>query len=331
MATPLLSVRLMTYNHENFIKKAMDGIMSQRTDFDFEVVVGDDFSTDQTLEIIKSYNSTKRINIRILDRPVGGEYWIKRKKSGTHITNLIDILNNCKGKYIALLDGDDYWTDPEKLQRQIGFLEANQEFSICFHKIKILEGGAFKEDYITRVPSQITTIENLAKGNYIHTPSCVFRNRVDDIIGEHIYESAIGDYYLHMMNAQYGKIYYMDREMAVYRVHGDSYWSSQPNEYRLHKTVISQRAILLDFLDKASNGYNTLFQSYVDHLFKLHYILDSQEWENEILKNTNELSQLFAKSLMEKLKKIKMLEAEKKSIKKTLKRLVRLTIIRITN
>jgi glycosyltransferase involved in cell wall biosynthesis len=326
---PLVSVCVQTYNQAPYIAQCLDSILMQETDFPLEIILGEDESSDGTREICIDYANRYPDKIRLFLRKREDVIYIGGRPTGRY--NFIENLKASRGKYIAICEGDDYWTDPEKLQRQIDFLEANQNFSICFHKIKILEGGIFKEDYITKVPSEVTTIEDLAKGNYIHTPSCVFRNRVDNTIGEHIYESAIGDYYLHMMNAQYGKIYYMDREMAVYRIHDDSYWSTQPNEYRFHKTVNSQRAILLDFLDKESNGYNTLFQSYVDNLFKLHYILDSQEWENEILKNTNELSQLFAKSLMENLKKIKMLEAEKKSIKKTFKGLVRLTIKRITN
>jgi glycosyltransferase involved in cell wall biosynthesis len=115
-----LSVRLMTYMHEPFIKQAMNVIMMQKTDFKIEVVVGDDFSTDQTLEIIKSYKNTESIDVKILKREKGDEYWQKRQKLG-RVYNFSNISENCIGKYIDLLDVDDYWKDPLKLQKQVDF------------------------------------------------------------------------------------------------------------------------------------------------------------------------------------------------------------------
>lgn len=129
---PLLSVRLMTYNHEPFIAQAIEGCLMQKTNFPFEIVIGDDFSTDNTLAIAKKYEQENPEKIRVLKRTVGDEYWKKRQKIGRY-QNFIDILENCKGKYIALLDGDDYWTDPKKLQKQVDFLEKYDEYSFCCH------------------------------------------------------------------------------------------------------------------------------------------------------------------------------------------------------
>ena len=124
----ILSIRLMTYNHEDFIEEALKGIDAQITDFNFEVVIGDDFSTDNNLNIINNYKFTnKNITVNILNRKIGDEYWIKRQKLG-RFYNIVNILQNCKGRYIALLDGDDYWTDPYKLQKQVDFLESNKDY-----------------------------------------------------------------------------------------------------------------------------------------------------------------------------------------------------------
>lgn len=130
MYSELVSVRLMTYNHARFIRQALDGIFAQQTSFPIEVVVGDDFSTDETLEIIQSYQSTSRITIRILNRIKGDSYWKRRQEYG-RFYNFIDIVNHCKGKYTAILDGDDYWTNPNKLQQQVDFLEANPSCVLC--------------------------------------------------------------------------------------------------------------------------------------------------------------------------------------------------------
>lgn len=142
-----VSVRLMTYNHVQFIKQAMDSIMKQQTDFLVEVVVGDDFSNDGTLDIIQQYSSTERIHLRILKREVGDDYWLKRQRLG-RLYNFTDILKHCHGKYIALLDGDDYWIDPFKLQMQIDFLEGNRDYIL-------LGAGALRVDLYGNILNEV--------------------------------------------------------------------------------------------------------------------------------------------------------------------------------
>ena len=132
---PLVSVRLMAYNHGTFLRQAIESVLMQRTNFPFELVIGDDFSSDNTSEVLNNYKTDERINI--LKREKGDSYWHKRQKFG-RMFNFVDIVNNCKGKYIALLDGDDYWTDPLKLQKQVDILEANSDYSLCFHDVIIL-------------------------------------------------------------------------------------------------------------------------------------------------------------------------------------------------
>lgn len=129
-----VSIRLMCYNQEKLIAKAMDGIMMQKTNFKVEVVIGDDFSSDNTLNIIKQYQNTDHIKINILNRTKGDEYWEMRQKHG-RLYNYYNILHNCNGKYIAMLDGDDYWTDTRKLQKQVDFFEENPNCTINSHEV----------------------------------------------------------------------------------------------------------------------------------------------------------------------------------------------------
>jgi len=128
-----VSIRLMCYNQEKLIARAMDGIMMQKTNFKVEVVVGDDFSVDNTLNIIKRYKNTDHIRINILNRTLGDEYWEMRQKHG-RLFNYYNILSNCSGKYIAMLDGDDYWIDSNKLQKQVDFFEQNPNYTISSHE-----------------------------------------------------------------------------------------------------------------------------------------------------------------------------------------------------
>jgi glycosyltransferase involved in cell wall biosynthesis len=240
----LLSVRLMTFNHEEFINQALKSIDMQETNFAFEVVIGDDFSTDTTLRKIKNFEFTNpKIRANILKREKGDDYHKKRLKKG-RIYNFVDIVNNCKGKYIALLDGDDYWTDPLKLQKQVDFLEGNPEYAICFHNVKIYnqEKGHFEKDTITRNVPETTTILDLARGNFIHTPSVVLRN--DFEIPNWFNETTIGDWTLYMIVVREQKIYKMDEEMAVYRVHDKGIWAKFPKFYRINKTLVSQKLVL---------------------------------------------------------------------------------------
>ncbi|MEQ8625756.1 MAG: glycosyltransferase [Vicingaceae bacterium] len=244
---PLISVRLMTFNHAAYIRDAMDGIMKQETSFSVEVVVGDDFSTDGTLDIIREYKDTGDIKIKILDREEGGEYWIMRQEKG-RLYNFSNILDNCKGKYIALLDGDDYWTDSLKLQKQVDFLEENQEFNICFHKVNVLKGNEFvSDDYVeSRYPSHKNSVADLfdllRHDNFIHTPSVVFRNTGESLPIE-FFHSPVGDYLLHITSAHYGKIKRFDEKMAVYRK-GAGIYSTISKQEKLKKVIMYQACIL---------------------------------------------------------------------------------------
>ncbi|MBI1240983.1 MAG: glycosyltransferase [Nostoc sp. RI_552] len=250
LSNPVLSICCITYNHENFIRQALDGFLMQQTNFPIEIIIHDDASTDNTANIIREYQGKHPHLIKtILQR----ENQYSQGKKVFPIT-----FKEAQGKYIALCEGDDYWTDPLKLQKQVDFLEANPDFAICFHQVKIWEEGELKDDYITRVPSEVSTIVDLAKGNYIHTPSCVFRNNISKILGANFSNSPLGDYYIHMMNAQYGKIFCINEVMAVYRVHNNSVWSSKDLNYRQQKTLEAMIYILSDLSDASSHGRQQL-------------------------------------------------------------------------
>lgn len=212
-----LSVRLMCYNHGLYIEQALHGIDIQKTNFDFELVIGDDFSEDDTLKKIKAYKfSNPRLKVKILNRIKGDDYDFERQKKG-RLYNFVDTLNNCSGEFIALLDGDDFWVDETKLQRQVSQLESNPSATLSFHKVKVLKkNGDLLEDFITKVPDVFDDVYALGlKGNYIHTPTVVFRNVIclpDDFV-----KVPYGDYFLYMLLAEQGKLMYIKEEMAVYR------------------------------------------------------------------------------------------------------------------
>jgi glycosyltransferase involved in cell wall biosynthesis len=207
-----VSVAMITYNHEMYIAQAIEGVLIQRIKFKIELIIGDDCSTDNTSKIVKEYAQKYPETIKDSYNPLNLGM----------MGNAIKTLKECKGEYIALCEGDDYWTDPHKLQKQVDFLEANKDFAICHHNMQIIYDDG-REPILSnpRNQNQITTIDDLALGNYIYTASCIFRN---GLIGEFpawFKESQVGDYLLHMLNAQYGKIRYFPEVMGVYRVHKD--------------------------------------------------------------------------------------------------------------
>lgn len=274
---PIVSVRLMTYNHEPYIREAMNGIMMQKTDFLVEVVVGDDFSDDNTLDIINEFKDTENIKIKILKRVKGDEYDYKRQKLG-RIYNFINILENCKGKYIALLDGDDYWIDPLKLQKQVDFLEKNKDFVLVSNIIKVFY---FKDN-------SLKTIREF------HTSGLLFRNVISkDFFNYDYYNHQIFnmDTFLMLYLLHFGKRRILDFEGSVYRVGLQGVFSSKTKierrklmemsyknmmiyfkKYRMKKSIKELRLYLIDldisnYMNGKSNNLN-LFLIIIRLLYK---------------------------------------------------------------
>lgn len=252
---PLLSVRLMTYNHAKFIEECLKGIQIQKTSFPFEVVIGDDFSTDNNLEIIKRFIAgakNPKITYRLLDRKRGDAYDKERQKRG-RAYNFINILDNCKGKYIALIDGDDYWTDPLKLQKQVEFLEANPEFVVCGHNAMVIDdqGKVLKKRKQTHLiaDTDFSGLE-LQRGAYLNTLSLVFRNEI--ISFPAIFEKCMNldSILLSLLgNKGCGK-YIEDIAPGVYRVHGGGVWSLSDRMQRMKSRIITFEAFLKFYKSK---------------------------------------------------------------------------------
>ncbi len=234
---PLLSVCVQTYNQEHYIKKCLDGILMQQTTFQFEIILGEDESNDGTRVICKQYANQHPDKIKLFLRSRKDVIYIQEVPTGRY--NLIENLKTSTGKYIALCEGDDYWTDPLKLQKQVDFLEANEDYNICFHKVNILnqETGEIITDTITRNTAETTDISELARGNYIHTASVVLRNNFK--LPEWFRETFIGDWSMYMIMIANKKIKKFDEPMAIYRVHNSSMWSSKPSGFIKEKTLKS--------------------------------------------------------------------------------------------
>lgn len=224
----MVSVCMITYGHEKYIEEAITNVLNQEVDFEFELVVANDCSPDNTDTIIKN----------IIDTHQKGElinYYSHKKNMGM-MPNFVFALKKCKGKYIALCEGDDYWTDTLKLQKQVGFLEMNLDYNISFHPIKIFNENSqeLQVDSITREVPNVTDILDLAKGNYIHTASVVLRNNFK--LKKWFLKVYIGDWALYMLAVKNNKVAKLEGTMAVYRVHDLSVWSSKSEQKRIEQT-----------------------------------------------------------------------------------------------
>lgn len=235
----ILSVRLMTYNHAKYITQCLNSIEQQQTSFPFEVIIGDDFSTDNNIALIQQFiasSTNKNIKYILLDRKKGDEYDINRQKKG-RLYNFLNIINHCKGKYIALIDGDDYWTDSYKLQKQVDFLETNPEFNICFTKSNMLKKNKLELHPIPNISKEgIYTYDDLLTHyNFITTTSLMYRNVI--IIPEWFCELPYGDLGLYGIISQNSKLKCLPDITTIYRIHEDGFWSKSNTIEKTLKTI----------------------------------------------------------------------------------------------
>ena len=277
---PLVSIYCITYNHEKFISQAIESFLMQKTNFPVEIVIGEDCSTDNTRAICLEYKEKFPDKIKLL---------LPEHNLGM-TQNAITTLQSCNGKYIALCDGDDYWTDENKLQKQVEFLEANEDFSICFHAVKILINNELIYDYITGEIHDVTDIYDLAVRNHMHTCSVVFR-RNEEVLKKISKFDFVIDYLLHMLNAQYGKIRKINDLMGVYRVHSGG--------------VHNGSKLPSDTWNKTLDKLILLFQ---DNRIIVNLLTEQQqirELQNELSKLQNSKEMRLGKSLLAPLRFVK--------------------------
>lgn len=221
-----VSVFIGTYNQEEYIKDALEGALNQKTDFDYEILVHDDASTDNTERIIREYEQ------QYPDKIVG---FYEEVNSYSHFWDAANrMLERAKGKYVAMFDGDDYWTDENKLQMQYDFMESHPDYALCVHNTRCIdlktgESGLYNTEHKTGELPQGYVIERACA--VFSSSSHFFRLQEwrDKHDGRDMYDLAKVCYL-----ADQGKIMYFDNVMSVYRVHTKGSWSnSMSDNYNL--------------------------------------------------------------------------------------------------
>ena len=232
---PLVSIAMITYNHENFISEAIEGVLKQKTDFSFELIIGEDGSIDRTRLTCQEYADSFPDKIILL--PFS-------KRLGM-MDNLINVFNHCRGKYVAFCEGDDYWSDPKKLQKQFDFLENNPNVFFSFHSSSILSD----DKIIGKRPnsgSGYVKMEDLLFRKTYPSLSLFYRN-ADNIHGEFSELSPYfltADFPLVLLLASKGKGYLFSDDMGVYRLHSGGVYSQLSEIKKLQSGIHNRRAAL---------------------------------------------------------------------------------------
>lgn len=241
---PLVSIRTATYNHEKYIAQCLEGILMQKTTFPFEIVIGDDCSTDKTLEIVRSYERRYPHIIRVLTS--------ETNCGAAH--NSLKIHRACRGKYMAFCEGDDYWIDPLKLQKQVDLMEAHPECSLCFHDTIILwedKAQAPRYRFPKNQKNKLTIHDIIHYNAALPTNSVLVRSQALETLPEWRVNVFAGDFLVQLWSAHQGELWYIDEPMSVYRKHrgGMTMTIGRDYDYRIQNTIY-----LFNEFDKAT-GY----------------------------------------------------------------------------
>nr|WP_281613905.1 glycosyltransferase [Flammeovirga sp. SubArs3] len=229
---------MITYNHEMYIAEAIEGIIMQKTTFPIRLVIGEDGSSDNTRKICEEYKNKYPELIELL--PFEGNLGM--------MANFIKTLKACKGKYIALCEGDDYWTDSLKLQKQIDFLTLNDKYSICFHKVqRILDGNPLNGTSHDLLRQKEYNSKEILENFIVPTASVVFKNNNNGVFKPLLDNRVIhGDIILWLSLLQYGKAFCLEENMAVYRLQENSV-TRKPLSPTLYKATTKHFEYLLEF------------------------------------------------------------------------------------
>ena len=222
----VVAVWMSTYNHKDFIAQAIDSVLMQQTNFSYKLFIGEDCSTDNTRSICIDYSNKypDKIELILNETNIGPMF------------NSINIFKKCfasGAKYLAMTEGDDYWTDPLKLQKQVDFLETNEEYNGVFHKTAILNNSTneLSECILNKTTPDTIETANLLKGNIIRTCSIVLRiAAIQPLFTENKYvkvylDSTPGDWLIFLFAINNSKMKYLPETMAVYRMHHGGIWS----------------------------------------------------------------------------------------------------------
>lgn len=265
-----VTVAVITFNHEAFIAEALDSILMQETTFDWNIVIGEDGSKDGTRSICEAYATSHPEKIRLLPaQPNMGM-----------MENFIRVFNACEGAYMAFTEGDDFWTDRHKLQKQAEHLDANPDQSLCFHAVRqwfTWNGENASRRFPEAISSTTFGTEDLLKGWFIPSTSVMLRKYPEFRFPEWFRYAKSGDIPLLLLYSLLGKIGYMDELMGVYRIHDHGI----SRTHRGYQKISAMIYILEQFNIQTSFRFRKAIESSIIREIDLHYPGNQNTSEHE--------------------------------------------------
>ena len=262
----IVSIICTTYNQEKFISDALNGFLNQKTSFKYEIIVHDDASTDKTAQIIQTFV----MQYPNLIKPIFQKENIYSRSPRLCIPYAV---NEAQGKYLALCEGDDYWIDPYKLQKQVDFLESNPNVSVCVHSANAIDAETgesirlicrSKENRIYSVKEVIA-----GGGGLFPTNSMCFRHEFFSNLPDFYFRAPVGDYPLMIHLALQGDVYYMKDTMSVYRQNVPGSWSNKAHSTQDRKYEHIQE--ISNMFDEINQYTNYKYQDVIEKRVKEYY------------------------------------------------------------
>ncbi len=245
----MVSVCMITYNHENFIEQAIESIIQQKTSFCFELIIGEDASTDKTLSICQQLANKYPDIIKLL--PTNGNLGIGK--------NFYRTLNACNGNYIAVCEGDDFWHDKNKLQTQVDILEKNKDCILCTSNFSVLyEHNKKLQNNINKDIPEIYTFQYKLGGNTTVTNSLIYRNTIKLPI--ELSKCNVADWPLKLYLLQFGKGIHLNQILSTYRIHSGGIWNGNKEHIRDESTILA--------FEKIKSAFDKPFRNQVCRLLK---------------------------------------------------------------
>lgn len=229
-----VSCHIITYNQIAYISQCIDSVLMQKRNFPIEIVIGDDNSTDGTQELLREYKHKYPDIIKLNLREVRGTGLPGKQ-------NFLTTLALCTGDYIALCEGDDYWTDQLKLQKQFDILEANPHLGGCFHNSEERYWNDYSKAsslYLSFPAGREFSIQELTQYNMVPTASVVFKTPIpDELFSKEFLTLPVGDWPLHLLNTRNGNYYYIPQVMSVRNLNPQSIWGMQDHKKNVAQVV----------------------------------------------------------------------------------------------
>lgn len=282
MDQPLVSVILLTFDHQDFIAQCLDSVLAQKTDFDFEILIGEDHSSDHTAKICQDYAENHPERIKLL----------KRDHNLGLPENLIQTIAEAKGTYLAFQEGDDYWTNPLKLQHQVDILKKDDQLFACTHNVRVL--GNNGETLLIKRPLNVYKLKDTEKGRIFHTNSWLVKKDALPDFKQYAGLLICWDILMELKVLEKSKVYCINDTYSIWRKHsgGNSVkipLDQQFNDFeRLYKHLVreSQTRFLRHYQLTLSNFYKIFTLEIARREQKIHFkgVMNACLWQLKTLK-----------------------------------------------